>query len=802
MFRFCCIVVALITAEAVLLATVQPPMVQQPSTQQVSSAAQLKNPKPPAPPKSGMMPMPIVAPLFIEDETTHSEITMVNSLGLELSVDVVLFSPSGAALVRKKVTMEPRSQMRLRLADLLRDVPIYPDSTYGSVSLMADRPSPLAAQLSILKDDGSSPTDVEEEFAMLTGSNQANYRAVAGELSAAPLIAVRSLSAKEQTLSIGCLMESGRTDRRNLTIKSNQTLLLQACDERGPKMVGRLEEGVDLVSNVRSAMGISVSSSSSAEELAVFGIGIHGKKPNRSFSAIPFWDVNMLRSSTAIYPGVPATQSPDFGIGFFKLRASFANYGNVSRTATVLLSTGSGTESIQKTIATVPVRPNSVATAYLPDAPAESVPLSSIMVRSDAAPGELLSNIQAVSGSETPAIVQTIPWKDQSQPENGGQHPWNTSDSALSTLILFNPDVALANDSIWLTLRTGQITWTKILSLAPLATAAVSIQELITKQEPDDNGQKLPPDTSQGIVTWSTLKNPRIFGKLVQLDPLGSIARSYACTAMITICNDASVQNTNLTVGGSTNTYFNTQACYTTYGCGGCDGYCGDESGGAGIESVWWYIADPNIASLTTVPSNYWAGLQGNSAGQTTLSVSITDINGCPGYGEAPVNVTCAVPVNFQVLSHSDVGGGVLEMHYAWGSSTGNLNDLSACRVQEVVTFDPPYIPYFDWPSPPFPPGISEHNPGIGPVPPINAADGVATDDYLLPSTNFPQPYSQGSFSSQQTVQYTCPCANGGNPVTFGGPNTITYSVDYSLERYSWYYSVSGWGGMAILYLQ
>jgi len=405
--------------------------------------------------------MPIVAPLFVEDGTTHSEITMVNSLGLELSIDVVVLSPSGTEVVRRKVTMEPRSQQKLKLADLLRDLSGYADATYGSVSLMANRPSPLAAQLSIVKDDGSAPTDVEEEFAMLAGSNHANYRAVTGELSAAPLIAVRSLSAKEQTLSIECLMESGRTDRRNLTIKSNQTLLIQACDGRGPKMIGRLEEDFELVSNVRSAMGISVSSSAPAEELAVFGIGIHGKKPNHSFSAIPFWDVNTLRSSAAIYPGVPATQSPDFGTELFKLRASFANFGNVSRTATVLLSTGRGTESTQKTIATVSVRANSVATAYLPAVPAESVPLNSITVRSDAAPGELLSSIQAVSGSETPAIVQTIPWKDESQPENGGQHPWNASDSNSSTLILFNPDTALTNDSIQLTLRTGQITWTK-----------------------------------------------------------------------------------------------------------------------------------------------------------------------------------------------------------------------------------------------------------------------------------------------------------------------------------------------------
>lgn len=575
MIPLCRIIVALVAVEGALFAAAQQPPAQQPSI-----AIQSKQPRPPAPPHSEMMPMPIVAPLFIEDATTHSEITMVNSLDVELSVEVVVSGPSEMTFARKKVTVEPRSQKKLKLADLLRGTPVYADAVYGSVSLMANRPSPFAAQLSILRDDGSSSTDVEEEFAMMSGSNPANYRAVTSELSAVPLISVRSLSATEQTLSIGCLLQNGRTDRRNLTIKSNQMLLIQACDERGTRLIDRIEEGLDLASNAKKAMGISVSSSAPSEELAVFGIGIHGKKMNRSFSAIPFWDVNRLKSSTAIYPGVPATRSPAFGAQSFKLRTSFANFANVSRTATVLLSTGSGTESTQKTVATITVRPSSVATTDLPDVPAEPVPLNSITVRADGNPGELLSNIQAVSGPETSPTAETIPWKDQGQIENSGQHPWNASDSTLSTLVLFNTDAALANDSVRLTIQTGRATWTKILSLAPSATTAISINDIIRKQEPDENGHKLPRDSSQGIVTWSSFKRPRPFGKLVQLDELASVARSYACMAIVGFCA-ATVDNVTIAVGGSGSSSVNAQACYSTYGCGNCDNWCGDSGGGA-----------------------------------------------------------------------------------------------------------------------------------------------------------------------------------------------------------------------------
>jgi len=91
--------------------------------------------------------MPLVAPLFVEDETTHSEVTVVNSSPATLDVDLAVSGPLGEALARRAIQMEPHSQRRLKVADLLRAESSW-GAVYGSISLIGNRRSQLAAQLS------------------------------------------------------------------------------------------------------------------------------------------------------------------------------------------------------------------------------------------------------------------------------------------------------------------------------------------------------------------------------------------------------------------------------------------------------------------------------------------------------------------------------------------------------------------------------------------------------------------------------------------------------------------------------
>jgi hypothetical protein len=131
----------------------------------------------------------------------------------------------------------------------------------------------------------------------------------------------------------------------------------------------------------------------------------------------------------------------------------------------------------------------------------------------------------------------------------------------------------------------------------------------------------------------------------------------------------------------------------------------------------------------------------------------------------------CPVPVNFhQTAPGVDSGGGNLHFDYAWESSTGKLSDLANCTIDEEVYYDRQGNPF---PSPPFPAEVIE-NPTIGGKVPGNL--GKAVDDQLIKGS-FVKPYSSITVTGYQFYTYTCPCQNGGQPVTISGPNPITRSI-------------------------
>lgn len=415
------------------------------------------------------MPMPLVAPLFIENSTTQSVITLVSNSAEPVDVDITVSALSGDQLAKKTVRMNPHTQQTAKIADLLADSRTNLPSEYGSVSLVPDRLATLAAQLSITGANGSN-SDIEEEFTMLMDSKPTNYRAVAGGLSAVPIVAIRSLGSTRQTVSITCLMEGGGVRSSSMPVAANGMLLVHACDERGVRQLSELEEPLRTAPESLRAAGISVSSPAPSAELAVFAVGTHGKGPSRTFFGIPFWDVSTLNSSTAIYPGVPTAQTPIFGPKSFSLRASVANFGSTPRAATLFLSSGSG----HKPIATLQIPPNSVTVREFPEIPGEPGLASSISIEANGMPGEVITDIQANSDAGSTMSVP-LPWKDQRQRDNGGQHPWTVADLIASTVILFNPDLVSTNSAIQLTIHAEEGTWTKRFSLSPSATTIIRL---------------------------------------------------------------------------------------------------------------------------------------------------------------------------------------------------------------------------------------------------------------------------------------------------------------------------------------
>jgi hypothetical protein len=641
---------------ALLFVTASSAAIQQP--QQTTSASSSITPKssfigatqePPA-------PRSLVAPFFVETDSIHSQLTLLNSSPLPLGVDMIVSGAAGEQLAREPLTIAPRSEQLVELATLLH-ARSYWHPVYGSIYLLPSRRSQLAAQLSITSDTNLSykSSDIEEELTMLGDTEPTNYRAVTSALSAPPIIAVRSMSSVEQVVSISCIVEGKSAQTYGSRIAPNQTLLLQVCGSSAARPLAELEDALPLATTDSMALGLSVSSAAPSSQLAVFAIGIHGAGDRRSFSAIPFWDANTLKSSKAVYPGVHTDQLPAIGLSAAALRVSIANFSNSAKTATVFLTNGSQRGSGQTAVATLTVPAAGVITQELPTNSMDLSSQESLVIHMDGRPGELLSDVQAMlSSPEGPSSI-TVPWKDQGQTDNGGQHPWFVSDSVSSTVFLFNPDPTRDNESVYFTIYAGQQTWTKRLSVPALATTSISISDIINSGQVDDKGRHLDSRISQGIITWSTLANPRVFGKLMQVNHINGIARAYACGQVIVNCGKAYLNPSTLHawIGGTTDSVgvYGVDACQSSYPCL-CDTSCPD--GSSGYENtIYWESSNSSIASVLGDPTSDPGDFQGNGVGQATASVYVGDNIGCTDSGSAPITV--GGPDHVKVIS--DQGG-------------------------------------------------------------------------------------------------------------------------------------------------
>jgi hypothetical protein len=569
---------------------------------------------------SGMMPMPLVAPLFIEDEERTGVVTMVNSASQGLDVDVVLYTLSGDQIATRAINLTPYSQQTVAIADLLQGSNVR----YGSVFIVPHRLTTMAAQLSIAGRNGESTNDIEEEFQMLMGTNPANFKTVT--VSKNPVVAVRSLSPEQQTLSIACLAGEAANNGQ-ISIGPNQTLLIDACAEGGARTVPVLGAHSRNLSRNQKAVAVSLSSPVASQDLAVFGFGLTGAGRNSGFVAIPLTDGNGLQSSTAVFPGATTAAANST-----KLHAAIANFGAAPHQAIVTLSSGGG-YAAPKTIATVQLAPHSVTLADLSGALSGAQSEASFMIQTDGAPGEVLSGIQALGRADGSPSQVALPWKDRGQAVNGGQHPWRIDGGFSSTLSLYNPDPETAN-SIEVIAHAGDIAWKKNVAVPPQATITMRLNDIIEKQEPDDSGTMLPRDSTTGMITWFTLADPRIFGQLVQADAIGHIVRPFACAEYYQVCG---VTATNVTVGvGMTNdANASPKVCGTNGDCV-CIENC-DPGGSANFRD--WSSSDTTIATLSSSSGGRGTFL-GKKGGSTYSNVTPYDSNcvGQSGGGTITVN--------------------------------------------------------------------------------------------------------------------------------------------------------------------
>src|SRR5437762_4105138 len=123
------------------------------------------------------MNMPLVAPLFIEEERFNSQLIMINAAEAATFADLQVRDASGIVIVTKRIDFNSHDFKSVPVAQLLRELPYPP--RIGSIWLTPSKElkgMAIAAQLEITNTrNGSS---VDEEVAMLGSGASSTLRAV------------------------------------------------------------------------------------------------------------------------------------------------------------------------------------------------------------------------------------------------------------------------------------------------------------------------------------------------------------------------------------------------------------------------------------------------------------------------------------------------------------------------------------------------------------------------------------------------------------------------------------------------
>ena len=182
--------------------------------------------------------------------------------------------------------------------------------------------------------------------------------------------------------------------------------------------------------------------------------------------------------------------------------------------------------------------------------------------------------------------------------------------------------------------------------------------------------------------------------------------------------------------------------------------------------------------------------------GKVTYKMTVNGFGGTTASCQASVDVgkRCPVPENLRQTAATALGDGTnnprLNFKYSWDSTSGNLADLSDCKVGEIVTYPGDANPA-PWPAP-F--GGSSSNPTI-----IWLAGTLGKmQDTHSNKGGFKQPYKEASITATQNYRYECKCPDGttrtGNllgpisivrTVTKNADGTYTYTITKSGESAS-----------------
>jgi hypothetical protein len=700
------------------------------------------------------MTMPNVAPFFIENETFSSTLTLVNEAQSQARVTLDVFDLSGDRIATVPESLRPYSQHSIRMKDLLYSSGL--NEAAGSVHLVSPRgrTDAVLGQVAITHYEAGGNTYLDEEFAMPMEPGSNVLRAVAEGSPKSTVIALSALANRQLHVVVSCVSPARPPVMRAIAIQPLETKLLRPCISPSADSEIRAPSGVDALPSsdaddvkerrVEQVMGISVTTDGKAGDLVAYGFVGRPTERGLDLGSVEFIDPASLRSSGLAFVAVPAGYSSLLNAKY-DVHIGLTNFSTRPEKVSIDLAKGDSDHLSRQTVLQLMLPPNSSREVQLESIQGDAEMRNSLIISSDGHPGDVLAKVAARVGDTSRRVE--MPGKDIEQRNNSGGHPWSLESGTVSTLFLFNHD----RSSQIITVRIGvdRTEWQKAYRVKSMQTLAVNIGDIIRQGTKDDQGKTLPQDAVAGEIGWSA-PLAHLAGRLLQSNNQTGMARNFSCGEVIYLCGIEFAGPSyvvlyfadNESLGAAT-----ADLCKSDYPdeCQ-TDGNPVTQKVTAGLNRRFW-SGNTGIASFVSNNSaiSTWRG--GTSIGATGAWAELSSSSYGDCSGSAPAN-NVAIPVTFSKSKPNPLSNGAIAWTYSFKSSSGNLSDLSACKVGETV-FYPPSTGDYVWPAP-----MVQSSPNPSPV--YGPATYGFFNDVNSPPNSFKQPYVYAHFQATQTIQWEC----------------------------------------------
>lgn len=591
------------------------------------------------------MPMPQIAPLFIDGGQFSSEITVVNDVEANISYEILIQDHAGQALANLKKQIPGHSQQVYRISDLLsskdqaangtpaRAIAVSPQPIMGTAEIIPDGAG-IAAQLSLTYHDTSVALHTEEEFLMPNASISAEYRGVAINTIGNPFIALKNTSPRTLQVALKCFPEGGQPSAVSVKLQPGVLQLVAGCGQLSAN------DGIDSLlrssggQKEKGSFGILITSDANQDELSVFGFS-WSHLPSRTLTSILFASPGELRSSDTGFAGVAIGNTPTLGAEPYSPLLALTNFSDSAVEVSITAAFTRAPSTPNTEVTRFNIDPFATRTVTLDTRGADPQLQNSILVQSPVSPGLVAAKLVSATTANAPAVEYQP--KDPQQLENSGLHPWSIENGLQSRLLLFN--FTVQDQYFNVKIYSGDKPWQKALLLKSMETRAVDIGKIVRIQEKDDYGLTLAKAIVTGELQWSTPGRYKGIGRLLVSGSTQHLARNFSCGGCMLMCKQVLINSPSslyFYIGGVESFGNGVPRLCNSADCQTCTSVY-SSSGGSGY-SYYWSSQNTSIASVNGANNGVSASFLGTGVGGTYGEVDISD-GICDGFADGTVNV-------------------------------------------------------------------------------------------------------------------------------------------------------------------